>query len=128
MSFNIKNPSYGKFKYHTKSLNDGSNSTATIVADKISLLSNTSPNYFKLTDRNDLITDDELNKVIESAYKLPYGEKLVEFLSAFVDAFVNHTHNYAMLPPNPHHTATILAKKSDMLDNKTMLSDTVRIN
>jgi hypothetical protein len=41
---------------------------------------------------------------------------------------LNHTHNYSMLPPNPYHTSTILTKKADMLDNKTILSDTVRIN
>lgn len=128
MQFNIKNPSYGKFKYHTDGLTDGSKSTATIVADKISLLSNTSPNYYKLTDRENLITDEELNKVIESAYKLPYGEKLVDFLQTFVNAFVNHTHNYSMLPPNPFHTSALLTKKSTLLDKEEMLSDTVRIN
>lgn len=128
MSFNERNPSYAKFKYHDKSLSDGSKSTATIVSDKIALLSNTSPNYFNLTDRNDLITDKELNKVIESAYKLPYGEKLVEFLNAFVNAFVTHTHNFPMLPPNPAHTTVLLEKKANMLDREEMLSDTVRIN
>lgn len=128
MAFNTKNPSYAKFKYHNNDLVDGSKSTTTIVSDKISLLSNTSPNYYKLTDRNDLISDEELNKVIQSAYKLPYGEKLVEFLTTFVDAFVSHTHNYPMLPPNPAHTTSLLSKKTTMLDNKEMLSDTVRIN
>lgn len=128
MMFNIKNPSYAKFKYHNASLADGSRSTATIVSDKIALLSNSSPNYFNTTDRKDLITDDELNRVIESAYKLPYGEKLVEFLKAFVDAFVKHTHPYPMMPPNPFYTSTILEKKAQLLDKGEMLSDTVRIN
>ena len=128
MMFNIKNPSYAKFKYHNASLADGSRSTATIVSDKIALLSNNSPNYFYTTDRNDLITDDELNRVIESAYKLPYGEKLVEFLKAFVDAFVKHTHPYPMMPPNPFYTSTILEKKAQLLDKGEMLSNTVRIN
>ena len=128
MMFNIKNPSYAKFKYHNASLADGSRSTATIVSDKIALLSNNSPNYFYTTDRQDLITDDELNRVIESAYKLPYGEKLVEFLKAFVDAFVKHTHPYPMMPPNPFYTSTILEKKAQLLDKGEMLSNTVRIN
>lgn len=128
MMFNIKNPSYAKFKYHNASLADGSKSTATIVSDKIALLSNNSPNYFYTTDRKDLITDDELNRVIESAYKLPYGEKLVEFLKAFVNAFVKHTHPYPMMPPNPFYTSTILEKKAQLLDKGEMLSDTVRIN
>ena len=128
MMFNIKNPSYAKFKYHNASLSDGSKSTATIVSDKIALLSNNSPNYFYTTDRKDLITDDELNRVIESAYKLPYGEKLVEFLKAFVDAFVKHTHPFQMLPPNPAYSTVLMEKKAQLLDKGEMLSDTVRIN
>jgi hypothetical protein len=128
MNFNTKNPSYGKFKYHKNPLNGGDKSTATIVSDKIMLLSNTSPYQFKLTDREDLITDKEINKVLEEAYKLPYGEKLVELLNTLITAFVNHTHNYSMLPPNPSHTSTLLIKKAEMLDNGAMLSDTVRIN
>lgn len=128
MQFNIKNPSYHKLKYHTNPLDGNTHSTSTIVADKINLLSNNSPNYYNTTDRKDLITDEELNKVIESAYKLPYGEKLVEFLKVFVNAFVNHTHNYSMIPPNPFHTSELLTEKARLLDNNEMLSDTVRIN
>lgn len=128
MQFNIKNPSYHKLKYHTNPLAGNTHSTSTIVADKINLLSNNSPNYYNTTDRKDLITDEELNKVIESAYKLPYGEKLVEFLKVFVNAFVNHTHNYPMIPPNPFHTSELLTEKARLLDNNEMLSDTVRIN
>lgn len=128
MYFNKKNPSYAKFKYHNMPLADGSHSTATLVADKISLLSTSSPNSFDLTDRTDLITDEELSKVIKSAYKLPYGEKLVEFLQAFVNAFVKHTHPYPMMPPNPFYTSNILEKKAQMLDKGEMLSNTVRIN
>jgi hypothetical protein len=128
MSFNTKNPSYIKTRYHTEPLIDGSKSTSTIVSDKIVLLSNTSPNYFNLTDRNDLITDKELNNVIDSAYKLPYGEKLVEFLKTFVKAFNNHTHNYPMLPPNPFHLEELNVKSTEMLDNEKILSNTVRIN
>lgn len=128
MTYNSKNPTYGKFKYHTTPLNDGTQSTATIVGDKIMLLSPTSPNSFNVTDRKDLITDKELEKVIQSAYKLPYGEKLVEFLNIFVNAFMNHTHNFVSLPPNPAFTAELIGKKTILLDNGKLLSDTVRIN
>lgn len=128
IAFNTRNPAYGKFKYHNDTLKDGSRSTSTIVGDKIMLLSNTSPNYYELTDRKDLITDEELNKVIESAYKLPYGEKLVEFLQTFVNAFIKHTHDFPMLPPNSFHTAALTEQKARLLDNKELLSDTVRMN
>ena len=128
IAFNQKNPAYVKTKYHLNPLYDGSQSTVSVVGDKIALLSHTSPNYYNTTDRKDLITDEELNKVIESAYKLPYGEKLVEFLKVFVEAFVTHTHPFSMLPPNPAHCIELNAKKVDMLDRGTMLSDTVRLN
>ena len=128
MSFNTKNPAYAKIKYHQKKLNDNVNSTATIVADKINLLSNNSSYYYKLTDRDDLITDDELNKVIESAYKLPYGEKLVEFLKVFVNAFSVHTHPFPMEPPCPYYLSELNVKKAELLDKKLLLSNTVRIN
>lgn len=128
MAFNTKDPGYIKIKYHLNPLEDNSRSSTSIVSDKIFLLSNTSPNYFNTTDRKDLITDEELNKILNSAYKLPYGELLVEFLTTFVEAFVKHTHDFSMLPPNPAHTTTLLSKKTNLLDQKQMLSDTVRIN
>ena len=128
MAFNKKNPSYLKLKYHTQGLKDGSKSSAAVVGDKIFLLSNTSPVNFELTDTDDLITDNELSKVIESAYKLPYGEKLVDFLKTFVEAFNKHTHKFNMLPPDPFHTATLNTKSVDLLDDEGRLSNTVRIN
>lgn len=128
MSFNTKDPGYIKVKYHLNPLDDNSRSTTTIVSDKIFLLSNTSPNYFNTTDRKDLISDEELNKILNEAYKLPYGELLVEFLNTFVKAFVEHTHDFSMLPPNPAFTGPLISKKNTFLDQKQMLSDTVRIN
>ena len=128
MAFNEKNPGYVKTKYHLNPLIDGSRSSTSIVSDKIFLVSNTSPNYFKTTDRNSLLTDEEYNKLISKAYKLPYGELLVDFLNAFVTAFIEHTHPFSMLPPNPAQTANLLAKKGTLLDRGEMLSDTVRIN
>ena len=128
INFNEKNPAYIKTKYHLNPLKDNTQSSVVVAADKIALLSHNSKTPFKITDRNELIKDEELNKVIESAYKLPYGEKLVEFLKVFVEAFITHTHPFSMLPPNPAHTTVLNAKKLDMLDRESMLSDTVRLN
>ena len=52
----------------------------------------------------------------------------VKFLNVFVDAFIKHTHNFPMLPPNPAHTAVLLSEKKEMLDKEKMLSDSIRIN
>jgi hypothetical protein len=128
MNFNTKQPAYMKLKYHQDNLNDDSKSTATVVADKIFLLSPSSNYQYNLTDRKDLITDDEMNKIIESAYKLPYGEKLVEFLQTFVNAFVKHSHPYPMLPPCATYTTDLLAQKTDLLDKEQLLSNTARLN
>lgn len=128
ISFNEKNPGYVKTKYHMNPLIDNSKSTTAIVSDKIFLIGNTSPYIFKTTDRKDLITDDVYNELITKAYKLPYGELLIEFLNVFVTAFIEHTHSFSMLPPNPAHTKDLLAKKGTLLDRQDMLSDTVRIN
>ena len=128
MAFNEKNPAYIKVKYHNNSLGDDTHSTSTIVADKINLIGNSSPYSFTTTNREELITDETLNEVIQNAYKLPYGEKLVEFLQTFVKAFLAHTHNFVMESPNPYHTSELVSKTTSLLDNKEMLSDTVRIN
>ena len=52
----------------------------------------------------------------------------MEFLNAFVNAFVTHTHNFPMLPPNPFHLEELNVKSTEMLDNEKILSNTVRIN
>lgn len=128
MEFNTQNPAYIKLAYNEDGLGSNTNSTAAIVGDKICLLSPSSPNSYNVTDRKALINDEEMKKVIDSAYKLPYGEKLVEFLQVLTNAFINHTHDFSMLPPNSHYTDELVSKKASMLDNQGMLSDTARIN
>lgn len=106
------------------------NSTVTLVADKINLLQNNSEEKrFTTTDKDELITDDELQRALKEAYKLPYGEKLVEILSLMIDAFVKHTHPFSMLPPcAANNIPELIEKKATLLDGKQLLSDTVRIN
>jgi len=153
MWFNTQDPAYVKVKYHpdglrkkeVESVSYGGNkkfnvefkeqkeqvkSTVTVVADKINLLQNHSKEVeFKTTDNADLITDDELKRALDEAYKLPYGEKLVEILSLFIDAFIKHTHPFSMLPPcNANGIPDLRDKKTEYLDNGKMLSDAIRIN
>lgn len=98
VSFNNEDPAYILLKYPENKHNN-SRSSVNIVADDINILSHKSLNKYNLTDNNDLITDEELNKITESAHELPYGDKLVDFLKIFVTAFKKHTHPYAGLPP-----------------------------
>lgn len=148
MHFNTQDPAYIKVKYHPSGLYKNENkrtntpppleleqeeqvkSTVTLVADKINLIQNHSKEKeFTTTDTTDLITDDELKRALNEAYKLPYGEKLVEILSIFIDAFIKHTHPFSMLPPcNADGIPDLKDKKTEYLDNGKMLSDAVRIN
>ena len=129
VTFNHQNPAFIKLKYHERALDSGAKSTATIVSDKIALLSNTSTEVaLKPTDTKDLITDEELNKMMEEAYRLPYGEKLVKLLKKMIEIFCNHTHDYIDLPPNAMWVESIRAAANEPLEQLKLLSDTVRIN
>ena len=125
--YNRTDPAYIHLKHSDNKRgeeNDTYRSTATIVADKINLLSNTSKYPFKLTDKNDLISDNEMQKIIESAHALPYGDKLVEFLNVFIDAFISHTHPYPGMIPDQTMAYNAVAD----YPLETILSNSVRIN
>jgi len=139
MKFNEQDPAYIKIKYHPNGIVTEGNaksgdtqvrSTVTLVGDKINLLQNNSKEEkFVTTDRKDLITDEELKRAMDEAYKLPYGEKLVDILSTFIDAFIKHTHPFPMLPPcDASGLPELKEKKTMYLDDGKLLSDTVRIN
>lgn len=125
--FNRLDPAYIHLK-HTDNKrgkeNDEYRSTATIVADKINLIGNQSKYPFKTNDKKDLITDNEMQKIIEQAHQLPYGDILVDFLKLFVKTFAEHVHPYPGLPP----CATDDYVKTTTYDLAKILSDTVRIN
>lgn len=130
--FNRLNPAYLKLKYSdTPTIVTTKNgeeikysSTATLVADQISLIANNANNYFNTTDNVDLISDDEMKKIIETAHVLPYGDVLVEFLKYFLRMFKEHAHPYPGMP-------TILPSGNEGFFNYDLdkiLSKNVRIN
>ena len=103
--FNKQNPSFIKLKYHTTPLENklqpktpDSFTTATIVADEIALLSNKSKDPMlsngELYDEQEQISDENLQKIINEAHVLPYGDVLVDFLMGFLQMFKAHTHQY----------------------------------
>lgn len=126
--FNRTDPAFIHLKHSdNKRGSDSDNqyrSTATIVADKINLIGHQSNTPFKTNDKKDLITDAEMEKILEKAHQLPYGDVLVEFLKMFVNAFALHTHPYPGMTP---------CQTSEFIDTTTydldkILSDSVRIN
>lgn len=100
------------------------NSSINIVADRINILSHDSVDKFEIQDRNELVPNSEMAKILEKAHLLPYGDLLVDFLKEFIRIFKSHTHPYAMLPPClPSQDVKILDT-----DLSTLLSKSIRIN
>lgn len=136
-TYSLKNEK-GHFSGYEVDYNDGYqetkqvNSTVTLVGDKINIFSTQSEeNKFQLppTDKEELINDETLRKALDEAYKLPYGEKLVDILNVFITAFLKHTHPFAMKTPvESENIKRLNEKKAVLLDRGELLSDTVRIN
>lgn len=105
ISFNTDNPSYIKLDYGTYSGKPCS--TAVIVADKINLIthghdgSNYDNGRPNLTDPENLVDEKDMEKLIEKAHPLPYGDQLVEILELFRRYIMNHVHPQGNVPPCP---------------------------
>lgn len=134
LQFNTIDPAYIHLKHsdNTRGVEndkdtdnlDAYRSTATIVADKINLISHRSQEPFRVTDNNHLISDDEMQNIIDKAHELPYGDVLVSFLKMFVNAFALHTHPYPGMQP----CATQEYIDTVNYDLNKILSSSVRIN
>lgn len=111
VTFNKEDPSFIKLKYHEEPLTQTgatrqrthlkTKSTAVVSADKIILVSPSGDGGVNLTNNGEIITDDEMQKMIERIHMLPYGDTLVDFLYLLVKMFKEHTHKYDNLPPSP---------------------------
>lgn len=127
--FNRMNQAFMQLKHRDYSdvlekIENGYSSTATIVADKINLLGNNSKTPFNTYDKKELITDEEMKKIIDKAHELPYGDILVDFLNLFRNAFLTHYHPYPGLQPSKSPEVV----KLENYDTDQILSDSVRIN
>ena len=125
--FNQEDLAYIQMKY--KTLMDEHNhqsfsSTINVVADRINLLSHDSITPFRLNDKKDLITDEELSKILEKAHPLIYGDNLVNFLKQLIEVIRTHTHPFSMDPPSFTTPQTNVLNTN--LDE--MLSQSIRIN
>ena len=126
LNFNKVDPAYIQLKYKKMKDNENRevNSFINIVADRINLLSRDSTEVYNLTDQENLISDDELLNILNTAHPVVYGDDLVSFLRQFIEIFRTHTHPFPMTPPViTKSTGGVLDKNLD-----AMLSKAVRIN
>lgn len=137
-SFNMANPAYLKLKYNEfpsviEEYNAETNelvpiktysSTATLVADEINLISNNGNKNYNVGDNKELVDDENIEKIINQAHVLPYGDVLVKFLKQFLWEFQNHTHTF------PGKLTSLYKGHEEFFDYdfEPMLSKNVRIN
>jgi hypothetical protein len=124
--FNTEDLAYIQMKYKTLTDHKGRSfsSTINLVADRINLLSHDSKTPFTLNNRQELITDKELLKILEEAHPLPYGDELIDFLQKLIEVIKTHTHPFPMDPPR------FTTPQTEVLntDLNKMLSTSVKIN
>lgn len=138
-AFNNKTQSYIQLKNDVtlkKATNETSAEKGTvvnIVGNKINLLTHkdASP-VFNLTNQDNLISDDELSKILDTAHPLPFGDVVIEYLRLMKNALLSHVHNGDGRPPTDLTIGDTLPvsefmKNADALE-KVMLSKNVRIN
>lgn len=127
-SFNNVHPAFIKMKHITgenvKAV--GYESVINLVADKINFIGTDSRNKFNIDDKDELISDEEVNRFINEAHQVPFGDKLIEFLRIFITAFQSHTHAFVGNSKTPCKDATYKALSDYNLES--MLSTTMRIN
>lgn len=114
---------------------DGAFGTITnIVASKINLITHRDGTpRFNVTGQETLISDDEMNRILNEAHQLPFGDVLIEYLKLLKEALFAHVHNGSGNPAtdltasgNKQPLAAFKAKADDL--EKSMLSKNIRIN
>lgn len=112
VSFNREDPSFIKLKHYDTPLKkddgkDKTRSTALIAADKIILASPSGDGGININNKGDLVSDEEMIKMLDRIHMLPYGDTLCDFLYMFLKMFKEHTHKYDNLPTSPAEPAHI---------------------
>jgi hypothetical protein len=152
--FNAKNPGYIQLKFNqtfNEEILDDSNigtgekkqekpievTVANVVANKINLLTHNEKDDYGLTSRvqgakgaAQYISDEEMDKILNEAHPMVFGDKLLDYLRLFKAAFLNHVHNPAGEQPTDSGQELPLEKFINQADEleKAMLSKNIRIN
>jgi len=128
-NFNMVNQSFIQIKHNLRLDGDTiKTGVINLVSDKINLLTHKegSPRFI-LNDQDDLITKDELNKIIREAHPLVFGDTLVTYLKFLRNAFLNHVHAYNGLKPEDLAGSNSISECLKF-DLDSMLSKNIRIN
>jgi hypothetical protein len=119
--FNRENISYLQLKYDERDKTTHTN----VVSNKINLLTHGGVKNFDLTNPKSLITNEEYQKILETAQKMALGTKLVEFLELQRQAFASHVHPYHGMPPDSEQNEI---KNYLNFDLNSVLSENILVN
>jgi hypothetical protein len=65
-----------------------------IISSKINLLTHKDGNpRFNLLNQDNLLSDDELTKILATAHPLPFGDIMLQYLRLLKNALLSHVHN-----------------------------------
>ena len=110
-----------------------SGTVTNIVASKINLLTHKNGSPIINLNPTDLISNEQLKKILTEAHQLPFGDVLLEYLRLLKDAIFYHVHNGNGNPSTDltgegnSSSIAVLKSKADDLE-KRMLSQNIRIN
>lgn len=133
--FNRENPSLLSLKYFPEKLELDNEEKiagfAAVVGDKVAILSPNGDAGVNISDMGEEITDKEIKRLLREVHVLPYGDKLVDLLCAFLKMFKSHTHKYDNLPPCPDPVSKAFDLKYGATGEeipKKILSNSIYIN
>jgi hypothetical protein len=104
-----------------------------IVSSKINLITHGGSPKFNVTNQQNLISDEEMLRILSEAHQLPFGDILLQYLKLLKDAFLNHVHNGhgnkstdLTIEGNKQAVKAFRDKAKELEDS--MLSKNIRIN
>ena len=104
-----------------------------IVSNKINLITHGGSPKFDVTNQQNLISDDEMLRILSEAHQVPFGDILLDYLKLLKEAFLNHVHNGhgnkatdLTIDGNKQALKAFRDKAKELEDS--MLSKNIRIN
>ena len=128
--FNSDDPAYIQLK-RKNGLVTGekkqANSVVNVVADRINIMSNKDDNVnANIHNSEQLVEENEMNKIMDDLHQVPMGDKLVELLKIMKGAIMHHVHPWAGMEQCGDWPGYI--KKLEGYDIDSILSEYVRIS
>ncbi len=113
--------------------NNRTGTITNIVSSKINLITHGGSPKFNVTNQQNLISDDEMLRILSQAHQLPFGDVLLEYLKLLKEAFLHHVHNGhgnkstdLTIEGNKQAVKAFVDKAKELEDS--MLSKNIRIN